>query len=103
MRKNEKLHSPELGNTSAHEEKHVEGVVTPASIEKMYTKRAEMLSEYISVPLYEKLNEKISGEAKELVSIIQKEKEFEEARKARKRLLDENYFTEKVLDISIFE
>ncbi len=106
MKKNEKLHSIEMEVTVPQEEKSERGLITPASIEKMYLKRAEMLSsvsEVISTSLYELLDEKISEEAKELVRILQKEKEFEQTKKARKRLLDDTYFTEKALDITMFE
>ncbi|MDD5068939.1 MAG: hypothetical protein PHS53_02600 [Candidatus Pacebacteria bacterium] len=105
MRKNEKLHSVELGMSSV-EAKIDEKLLAFPSFEKMHTRQTEMLSslsEYISIPLQKSLIEKISREAKEFALIIQKEKELQEAKKNRKRVLDENYFTEKTLDLTFFE
>ncbi|MDD5050682.1 MAG: hypothetical protein PHV93_02995 [Candidatus Pacebacteria bacterium] len=105
MRKNEKLHSVEVGMSL--EEAKIDGKLAASpSLEKMHAQRTEMLSslsEYISIPLQKSLIEKISREAKEFALIIQKEKELQEAKKNRKRVLDENYFTEKSLDLTFFE
>ncbi|MDD4988921.1 MAG: hypothetical protein PHV42_00650 [Candidatus Pacebacteria bacterium] len=106
MRKNEKLHSiePEKSEVQTHEQSGA--ALTSFMVEQMFTKRTEMLSSvssFISVSLREALHEKISQEVKTLVEILQSEKALQEAKKNRRRVLDENYFTEKSLDLTFFE
>lgn len=106
MRENEKLQSAEILRRNGPENGRGETSLTAADVEKVFRERTEMfvsIERYVKVSLREALREKIEKEKKLLLELLEGQKRAAEMRERTLQMLNPAYFTQKSLNISMFD
>lgn len=106
MLENEKLQSNETLRQGGQENARGETSLTMADVERVFRERTEMLSSverYVKISAREILRAKIKKEKEILLGLLEGKKRADEMRQKALQMLNPNYFTQKSLNISLFD